>query len=156
LTSTTRRCTVFAWRLTGSAADAEDIVQECFLSLLRPGCTFDSGRGDVRAYLFGAIRKQALKRMRQRAAVGELPGTPTPEHECYAREVGEAVARAIRQLPEIQREAVILAHYECMPAAEIAKILGVETGAVKSRIQRGREALREALAEYAPNLEGRS
>src|ERR1700693_5998031 len=60
----------FAYRLTGSVADAEDIVQECFLSLLRPECTYDPKRTRVRTYLFGIVRNQSLKRMRK----NNLPG----------------------------------------------------------------------------------
>jgi RNA polymerase sigma-70 factor (ECF subfamily) len=51
-------------------------------------------------------------------------------------------------LPETQREILILAHYEQMPLGEIADVVGIEVGAVKSRLQRGRGALRELLAEY--------
>src|SRR6266571_3255640 len=56
----------FAWRLTRSIADAEDIVQECFLALLRPECNFDPARTAIRTYLFGAVRNQSLKRLRKR------------------------------------------------------------------------------------------
>jgi RNA polymerase sigma-70 factor (ECF subfamily) len=56
-------------------------------------------------------------------------------------------------LPETQREVLILAHYEQMPLAEIAAILDIDLGAVKSRLQRARASLRETLAAYAPNLE---
>src|SRR3954463_832812 len=70
----------FAWRLTGSMADAEDIVQECFLAVLRPGCNFDPARTPIRTYLFGAVRNQWLKRLRLReqgVAQEPLdPGTP--------------------------------------------------------------------------------
>ena len=140
----------FAWRLTGSIADAEDIVQECFLAMLRPGCGFDPRRTALRTYLFGAVRNQALKRMRPPRAPVETPGTLTPEDACYAVEIRDAVAHAIRQLPEGQREVLVLAHYEQMPLAEIAEILQVELGAVKSRLQRARAGLRESLAAYAP------
>lgn len=54
----------FAYRLTGSQADAEDIVQECFLALLRPTCSYDPKRASLRTYLFGTVRNQALKRTR--------------------------------------------------------------------------------------------
>ena len=54
----------FAYRLAGSVADAEDIVQECFLELLRPGCTYDPGRRSVLNYLFGVVRNQSMKRRR--------------------------------------------------------------------------------------------
>src|SRR6516165_1006221 len=56
----------FAWRLTGSIADAEDIVQDCFLTLLRPDCGFDPARTALRTYLFGVVRNQWLKRLRRR------------------------------------------------------------------------------------------
>ena len=52
----------FAWRLMGSIADAEDIVQECLLALLRPNCGFDPTRTTIRTYLLGAVRNQSLKR----------------------------------------------------------------------------------------------
>src|ERR1039457_3788638 len=55
----------FAYRLTGSVADAEDIVQECFLALLDPARSYDPRRTPVRTYLFGADRNQALKRLRE-------------------------------------------------------------------------------------------
>jgi hypothetical protein len=60
----------FAHRLTGSVADAEDILQECFLGLLRPECSFDPSRTELRRYLFGAVRNQALKRLRLREGGG--------------------------------------------------------------------------------------
>lgn len=52
----------FAYRMTGSVADAEDIVQECFLAMLRPKCPFDLTRTAARPYLYGIVRNQALKR----------------------------------------------------------------------------------------------
>jgi RNA polymerase sigma-70 factor (ECF subfamily) len=163
----------FAWRLTGSAADAEDAVQEAFLGLLRPGCGFDPERSGIRTYLFGAVRNQCLKRLRQgrplpdgrgfvsgvdqtqnrereRADGLELPEVRTPESELLRGELADAVAAAIAALPETQREVLILAHYEQLSLAEIAGITELEIGAVKSRLQRARAALRETLAAYAP------
>jgi RNA polymerase sigma-70 factor (ECF subfamily) len=143
----------FAWRLTGSVADAEDIVQECFLALLRPDCPYDGERTPLRTYLFGAVRNQALKRWRNgtdgEGASRESADLRSPEFEALRAETSGVVGAAIRALPELQREAVILAHYEQLTLVEIAEILGIEVGAVKSRLQRARESLREALAEYA-------
>ena len=145
----------FAHRLTGSAADAEDIVQECFLALLRPECSFDPSRTAVRTYLFGAVRNQALKRLRRRED-GDLPDAAdlnTPEVEAVRDEVGRAVAEAIGRLPETQREVLLLAHYEQMALSEIAEITELEVTAVKSRLQRARATLKEALAAHAPKTE---
>ena len=141
----------FAYRLPGSVADAEDIVQECFLGLLRPTCSYDPKRAPIRTYLFGVVRNQSLKRRRQTdlpeegASYGQ-----SPESEFLRAELKDVVARAVTQLPETQREVLILAHYEQMPLSEIAQVMDLELGAVKSRLQRARASLKETLAAYAP------
>src|ERR1700679_3159039 len=61
----------FACRMTRSPADAEDIVQECFLEFLRPGCLYNPKRTSIRTYLFGVVRNQSLKRHRRREVSGE-------------------------------------------------------------------------------------
>jgi RNA polymerase sigma-70 factor (ECF subfamily) len=144
----------FAYRLTRSVADAEDIVQECFMALLGRDCAYDPQRAPLRTYLFGAVRNQALARVRRMAA--SVDGGPpaidgrSPEAEVLRGEMEEAVAAAVMHLPENQREVLLLAHYEQMPQAEIARALGIELPAVKSRLQRARASLKDTLAAYAP------
>lgn len=144
----------FAYRLTGSAADAEDIVQESFLGLLRAECLFDPRRTSVRSYLFGAVRNQALKRLRHTQKADGEAADPvdrrSPETEAMRAELEDVIARAVMRLPENQRAVLILAHYEQMPLAEIAQVMEIEVGAVKSRLQRARASMREVLAAYAP------
>jgi RNA polymerase sigma-70 factor (ECF subfamily) len=146
----------FAYRLTGSAPDAEDVVQECFLELLRPGCYYDSRRTSIRTYLLGVVRNQCLKRWRKNAlAADDGPKTRherSPESDVLHAEMQETILRAVRELPETQREVLILAHYEQMPLAEIAGVLEIEVAAVKSRLQRARAQLKETLAAYAPGV----
>jgi RNA polymerase sigma-70 factor (ECF subfamily) len=147
----------FAYRLTGSVADAEDIAQECFLQLLRPGCAYDPKRTSVRTYLFGVVRNQSLKRLRRTdltdaASRNANPG-PSPEDAAAGAELEAAVAHAVMQLPDTQREVLILAHYEHLPLAEIARVTALDLGAVKSRLQRARASLRETLDAYASSLE---
>ena len=145
----------FAWRLTGSIADAEDIVQECFLALLKPNCGFDPARTTIRTYLLGAVRNQSLKRQRRReqGMAPEPMDHRTPETEALRSEVSEAVATAIAELPETQREVLFLAHYEQLSLGEIAEITQLEVSAVKSRLQRARATLRETLGAYSPRTE---
>jgi RNA polymerase sigma-70 factor (ECF subfamily) len=144
----------FACRLTGSVSDAEDVVQECFLELLRPGCSYDPGRTSLRTYLFGVVRNQCLKRLRKSALTGDDGLEPTadasPESQVLRAEMEDVVARAVTELPDTQREVLILAHYEQLPLAEIARIMRLDVGAVKSRLQRARAQLKETLAAYAP------
>src|ERR1022692_5330143 len=83
----------FAYRLTGSVADAEDIVQECFLGLLRPACTYDPQRAPVRTYLFGVVRNQSLKRRRQTELPEEAASHgQSPESELLRAELKDVVA----------------------------------------------------------------
>jgi len=146
----------FAYRLTGSLADAEDIVQECFLELLRPSCSYDSRRTPVRTYLFVAARNQALKRRRKEHSAGEhrveTRQELSPESEALRTELEEAIAGAVMRLPENQRAVLILAHYEQMPLAEIARVMDIEVAAVKSRLQRARASLKEMLVMYTPGV----
>jgi RNA polymerase sigma-70 factor (ECF subfamily) len=144
----------FAWRLTGSISDAEDIVQECFLELLRPSCAYDSARTSIRTYLFGIVRNQSLKRLHRRSAPRVAgPVQSSPERDLLRNELSAIVERAVAELPHTQREVLILAHYEQLPLAEIAQILALDVGAVKSRLQRARAALKETLAAAYPGLE---
>jgi RNA polymerase sigma-70 factor (ECF subfamily) len=144
----------FAYRLTGSASDAEDVVQECFMELLRPACSYDPDRSSLRTYLFGVVRNQSLKRRRRSVPFPGEGAEPrvegSPEGQVLHTELEGVVARAVMQLPETQREVLILAHYEQMPLAEIARVMALDLGAVKSRLQRARAALKETLAAYAP------
>jgi RNA polymerase sigma-70 factor (ECF subfamily) len=149
----------FAYRMTGSPADAEDVVQECFVELLRPGCSYNPAVTAIRTYLFGVVRNQALKRLRKRS-IGEpgeraAPAEASPESRVLRMEREVAVARAVLDLPESLREVLILAHYEQMAIVEIAQVIGVEPTTVKSRLQRARAQLREALADYAGTAERR-
>jgi RNA polymerase sigma-70 factor (ECF subfamily) len=149
----------FAYRLTGSVADAEEIVQESFLGLLRDDCQYDPRRSAIRSYVFGAVRNQALKRYRDRGPAEEIADGPvdcrSPEIEAMRGELESSVARAVMRLPENQRAVLILAHYEQMPLADIAELMGIELGAVKSRLQRARASMKEMLAAYAPGAGGR-
>src|SRR5262249_47875757 len=89
-------------------------------------------------------RNQALKQFRQRGItlVPETSGAQSPEHEILRGELERIVRQAVLTLPEPQREVLILAHYEQLPLAEVAAIIGIEVGAVKSRLQRARAARR--------------
>jgi RNA polymerase sigma-70 factor, ECF subfamily len=143
----------FACRMTGCATDAEDLVQECFLELVRPGCAYDPARTPLRSYLYGVVRNQVLKRRNKAANWKALDVDPrigdSPERHLLRAELEDAVARAVMELPDTQREVLILAHYQQLPLAEIAQVMDLEVGAVKSRLQRARAQLKETLAAYA-------
>ena len=139
----------FAWRLTSSVPSAEDVVQECFLALLRGG-SFDPNRGSLRGYLFGITRNLALKRIRaaerECEEADETGAALDPLEDLLSAERSDIVARAVAALPSGQLETLILFEYEELSLEEIAEATGIEIGAVKARLHRAREALRRRLS----------
>jgi RNA polymerase sigma-70 factor (ECF subfamily) len=139
----------FAWRLSGSAAAAEDVTQECFLALVR-GAAFDAARGTLRTYLFGIARNLVHKRLRISTRESEEPVEAIAPidllDDLMTAERSELVARAIARLPMFQREAIVLFTYQELSLEEIAQITGADVGAVKSRLRRARESLQASLA----------
>jgi len=147
----------FAWRMCGSAAVAEDIAQEVFLTLLRQPGRFDSARGALRSFLLAVARNLALKRWRDDSRLDELEVQfATPPIDLEGRETADAVSAAVASLPPLQREVLILAQYEELSLEEIARTVDAEVGTVKSRLHRARENLRQVLAPLKSRNVGRS
>jgi RNA polymerase sigma-70 factor (ECF subfamily) len=140
----------FAWRMSSSAAAAEDITQDVFVALLRHPDRFNPARGSLRAFLLGIARNLALKRWRAEGAGRRWEALDdeqfvAPPLNIEQSEIGELVGRAVRSLPPLQREVVILSEYEELSLADIAGIVDAEIGTVKSRLHRARENLRKLL-----------
>lgn len=145
----------FAWRMSGSAALAEDVTQDCFVELLRHPDRFDSGRGSLRPFLLGIARNRILEHWRKERRWDPL------EEDTFAgapidpawRETSEIVAAAVQQLPPLQREVLVMAEYEGCSLEEIARAVEPETGTVKSRLHRARENLRRMLAPLRDRMQ---
>jgi RNA polymerase sigma-70 factor (ECF subfamily) len=137
-----------AWRMSGSSRAAEDITQEVFMALLRDPDRFDPTRGRLRAFLLGIARNVALKHWRAEHRFHGLDGDSAlvEPFDIERGEVGEMVGRAVRALPPLQREVVVLAEYEGLTLAEVALAVDATVGTVKSRLHRARENLRRMLA----------
>ncbi|MDQ1473234.1 MAG: polymerase sigma-70 factor, subfamily [Bryobacterales bacterium] len=137
----------FAYRLTGSAPVAEDIVHDCFVGLFRGG--YKAERASQRTYLYAAIRNLSRKHHRDSGREDELcdvvDQVQDPLGTVVSQETSEEVRRAVEALPLLQREVLVLFEYEELPLDEIAKIVDAELAAVKSRLHRARERLRKAL-----------
>jgi RNA polymerase sigma-70 factor, ECF subfamily len=148
----------YAWWLTKSVAESEDIAQDCFLALARRARSFNPSRCQLRTWLLAVARRQAWQRLRKRrmseSAEDDGLGWPTPgpdpEAALIGQERSESVRRALELLPAAQREALYLFEFEELTVAEVAGILGIEPNAVKGRLFRGRERLGELLRPLAP------
>ncbi|MEP6602216.1 MAG: RNA polymerase sigma factor [Nitrospirota bacterium] len=145
----------FAYRMTNSAAAADDLTQDCFLELFRRPERFDPARGSLRNYLFGMVRKLALKRWRRENRFRPLDDeVPLRRTDDAPPDAALAVAVAIQSLSPLQREALILFAYEGLTLEETATITKSDIGAVKSRLHRARNSLRQTLAPFHPANRG--
>ena len=147
----------FAYRLLGTVEMAEDITHDCFLSLIRQPGNFDPARGSLRTYLYSAARNLAFKYFRnsgRETAIDDLiqeppiPSRNQPLPRLLDEELSSKVQQAVASLAPLQREALVLFEYEGLPLSEIASIVGADVGAVKARLHRARERLRDRLSPY--------
>ncbi|HKF45665.1 MAG TPA: RNA polymerase sigma factor [Thermoanaerobaculia bacterium] len=145
----------FTDRLLSDRGTAEEVTQEVFVKVISRAHQYD-GRAEVSSWLF-AIAANACrdrKRRDRRATIVPLEAVPEPaqkgegvESAIGDRERRDAVRRALSALSEEQREALVLARYHGLPYAEIAEVLGISVGAVKTRIFRAVEALKIRFSE---------
>ena len=148
-----------ALRIVGTTADAEDIVQDALFSAWRSIASFQGL--SFRAWLFRIATNRALDQLRSRKRRPELPLDPPDDDDVTwaepvapgpdltqlvgDREALAAVETALGSLPAEQRTALLLRDVEGFAYEEISVITSVEIGTVKSRIHRGRLAVRNAL-----------
>lgn len=135
---------------------AEEIMQETFLVVARAGRRYEP-RGRFRAWLMGITRNRCLNRdqsERARRAVVKESGLdvvdtassdPSPPERVERDERAAMLRQAIEELPERQREAIVLYAFEDMAYREIAETLGMPLNSVKTLIHRARANLAEAL-----------
>jgi len=137
---------------------AQDVVQEVFLSLWRDARRFDAGRGTVATYLLSMThhravdvvrREENLRRWRTSDEGLELAPDPKArvEDEVEASERRSEVRAALAELPAAQREALLLAYFGGYTQREVAALVGVPLGTVKTRMAAGMRKMREALQD---------
>jgi RNA polymerase sigma-70 factor (ECF subfamily) len=156
----------FACRMLGSATQAEDVTQACFLQVLRRPEAFRAERASLRTYLCAIARHLALKQLRRRGQETVMDDPPEeasrgtlgaaggdPLSTVIEEEAAAAVRTAVEALPPLQREAVVLFEYQEMSLADVAAVCEVDVGTVKSRLHRARERLRRTLAPLLAGVE---
>lgn len=145
----------FAFRMLGSRAEAEEICQDTFLRLWEhAGRYVPSAKPSTWIYRIAHnLCIDRLRRRREKAsgvAPDELPASERPSGLFLERQVADAVQRALAELPERQRAAMGLVHYQGLSNAEAAEVLGVGVRALESLLARARRQLKESLAALAP------
>ncbi|HEU5170480.1 MAG TPA: sigma-70 family RNA polymerase sigma factor [Gemmatimonadales bacterium] len=154
-----------ALRLTTDPSRAEDLVQDTVLKAFRAWDRFQPGT-NVRSWLFTILRNTFINEYRRRqrepipmdleaieAHITERPvADEDPEGAFFAQIVDEKVLEAIDRLPDEFREVLVLSDIENLTYAEIAEVLRLPIGTVKSRLFRARRQLQTALYDHAVEM----
>ena len=156
-----RRMYAVALRMCGNREDAQDCLQEAMLRVYRAIGGF-KGQSSFSTWVYRITMNTCLdelrrKKNRQSASLDnllEMGWSPTddsnaPEKQAMRSELRRNLNRAIQELPEEMRAAVVLRDIQGFSYDEIARMLEINVGTIKSRISRGREKLREKLKENA-------
>jgi len=161
-----RRIYNICYRFAGSADDAQDLTQEVFIKMYRTLSSYDVERGGFMTWITTITRNLLVdhfRKSKQDRITDSLDATPSehedsmplveqiqdkslpPDSRVQSRETGETVHRALQKLSPGRREAVILRDLQDLDYREIATVLKVPEGTVKSRINRGRAELARLL-----------
>ena len=162
----TRRVYSICYRFTGSDHEAQDLTQEVFLRVFRSLKSFRSGEGSFTVWLTRLARNLLIDHYRrtrlERATDSieeQLPmleakttSSTRTDHMVAGREAGELIQAALQKLSPELRETVILRDLEELEYREIAEVLNVPEGTVKSRLNRGRAELARLLKRHQAAL----
>jgi RNA polymerase sigma-70 factor (ECF subfamily) len=145
-----------AYRICGTRASAEEVVQEVFLALWRSAERYDRTRGSVRTWVLGIVHNRAIDALRRsvvhdrRRASDEgieerLEAPQRTEEEVAHRDEAREIRAALGALPEEQSRVIELAYFGGFTHTEIAEMLGAPVGTIKGRMRLGLEKLRRTL-----------
>ncbi|HXN08984.1 MAG TPA: sigma-70 family RNA polymerase sigma factor [Candidatus Acidoferrales bacterium] len=146
-----------AYRIVGDRGNAEDVVQDAFLSVWRQAGTYKRERGAARTWLMSIVHHRSIDRLRSGASSSntipyeELPETreettkPSIWQQAWNNVRGDMIRRALERLPVEQKKSIELAYFSGYTQAEIAELMGVPLGTVKGRMRIGLQKLRTML-----------
>ncbi|MDZ4277567.1 MAG: sigma-70 family RNA polymerase sigma factor [Dehalococcoidia bacterium] len=144
-----------AYRVVGEPQEAEDTVQESFLTLWRQAGRLDAARGSVRSYLLTIVHRRAIDALRRKSGRAEraldqiepiVSPAPDPMEVASRGEDRALVQRALAGLPSDQRQAVELAYFGGLTIAELAQEQGIPLGTAKSRLRLALKRMRQTLS----------
>ncbi len=146
-------------RMLGEDAEAEDVAQEALLRLWRSAGQIEIGEAGLRPWLNRVTANLCLDRLRSRKisprTVDEMPEVGTPAVQQLGieeAELAKRVDRALQDLPERQRLALVLFHYQGLSQGEAAATLDISQDALESLLSRARRSLKTALADEWKSL----
>ena len=148
-----RQAIGLAYRILGDLGDAEEVVQEVFLSAWRTGHQYDPSRGSTHAWVLSMVRNRSidvLRARRRRPVQPLMEGVDLPDSEDVPAQAvsnvdADAARIALDSLPPEQKQAIEMAYFGGLSHTEIAAQLAAPIGTVKGRIRLGLDRLRVAM-----------
>ena len=142
-----------ARRILGDTALAEEVAQDTFLALWRRPGSFDPDKGSLQGFLLGVARNKAVDAVRKEerfarttsALLAEAPMRSVVSGESEHIDSKDELGSALAELPEPQKEALVLAYYGGRTYREVAEELGIPEGTAKSRLRQGLAAMRSHI-----------
>jgi RNA polymerase sigma-70 factor (ECF subfamily) len=156
------RVMAVARRMLGNETEAEDVAQEAMLRLWRQAENWDGGRAQISTWLYRVTVNLCIDRIRARReeTTPEIPDTQVRASQQQTMEeadLRDLMDRTLQALPERQRMALVLFHYEDLSMAAVAEMMEISVEAVESLLARGRRALKQQLEpawrEFLPETE---
>jgi RNA polymerase sigma factor (sigma-70 family) len=142
-----------AHRMLGDQAEAQDVAQDAMMRAWKQAPRWTPGQAKFDTWLHRVALNLCYDRLRRRREIAtdappERPDEgPAPDRGLLAADVGRRVAQAMAGLPDRQREALVLCHYQELGNIEAASLMEISVEALESLLGRGRRALRAALAD---------
>ena len=152
----------FARRMLRSAELSEEVFVDSFAKLAQAAGSWDD-RGSVRGFLYTCARRHCLDVLRSRQMERQNEGRiielergwrwqPSPEAQAALGEFAEDLETAVASLPQIHREVLLLRVVHDLSGEEVAQILGLDEGQVRSQLSYARKLLKSALADHRVEL----
>jgi RNA polymerase sigma-70 factor (ECF subfamily) len=154
------RITAVAYRVLGNSADAQDVAQEVFLKVWQHAATWQPGQARFSTWMHTVTVNLCRDRLRKRRESGLDDAGDVPDHRHNAEttihhaDVSKVVDRALAMLPERQRLALTLNHYQGLSNIETAQVMETSIEAVESLLSRARRSLKAQLQDQIADLRG--
>jgi RNA polymerase sigma-70 factor, ECF subfamily len=143
-----------AWRLLRDSGEAEDVTQEALIRMWKTIPNWKPGRAKFETWLYQVATNLCFDRLRKAGRFVEEGAAPEPSDKAPLADAAltgtglrARIDVALAALPDRQRTAIVLTHYESLPAKAAGEILGISVDALESLLSRGRKTLRAALAD---------
>jgi RNA polymerase sigma-70 factor (ECF subfamily) len=147
-------------RMLGDAVEAEDVAQDVFVRVWTHAARWRPGQAKFETWLHRVAINLCYDRLRKRSAsvsadaVDIVDGAPSPAARLFETQLARAVNEALQKLPDRQREAVVLCHYQGLSNIEAAEIMDVSVEAMESLLSRGRRTLKKILEPLSNDVFG--